>query len=301
MIGFFLIVGACALWALDTLIRYPLVINGFDSLNLVFYEHILLSIVLITISFKSLGRFKTIKLGHFLSFIVIGGIGSALATIAFTEAFTLINPSLVILLQKFQPVIAIFLASLVLKERIQKMFLFWAFICLIGALLISYEDILQLVDSSVGLNKLLFHPGAGLGYMLTLFSVAGWGAATVFGKKLSLEGYTDDIILTGRFVMGLLFLLPFIFIEKRVLFTEDIDVFGKISLMVFVSGLMGMFLYYQGLRRVSARLGSLAEMFFPFMGVIVNWLILDATLTPIQIVGGLVLIGSSLVIQIKQN
>ena len=300
MIGFSLIVGACALWAIDTLIRYPLVNSGFDSLNLVFYEHILLSVVLVTISFKSLSRFKTIKLNHFVSFVIIGGLGSALATIAFTEAFTLINPSLVILLQKFQPVVAIFLASLVLKERIQKMFLLWSFVCLVGALLISFEDIIKLVDSPVALNKLLFHPGAGLGYLLTLFSVVGWGAATVFGKKLSLSGYSDDIILTGRFVTGLIFLIPFVALGDGALFTEDVNTLGKISLMVFVSGLMGMFLYYQGLRRVSARLGSLAEMFFPFMGVIVNWLILDAILTPIQIIGGLILIGSSLIIQVKQ-
>ena len=299
MLGFFLIVGACALWALDTLIRYPLVNGPVDALLLVFYEHLLLSIVLIIISFKSLGRFKKLKFKHFISFVIIGGVGSALATIAFTQAFTLINPSLVILLQKFQPVVAICLASIILKERVQKMFLLWAFFCLIGALLISYEDILKLADSETEFKTLFFHAGAAQGYILAIFSVVGWGAATVFGKRLSLQGYSDDLILTGRFTTGLLFLLPFIMLDSKVLFTEGIDTFGKISLMVFVSGLMGMFLYYQGLRRISARLGSLAEMFFPFMGVIVNWLILDAVLTPIQILGGLILIGSSLVIQIK--
>lgn len=163
MLGFSLIIGACALWALDTLIRYPLVNGGLDALSLVFYEHLLLSIVLVTISFKSLPRFKMLKFKHLVSFIIVGGVGSALATIAFTQAFTLINPSLVILLQKFQPVVAISLASLVLKEKIQKMFLIWAFFCLIGALLISYEDILKLVDSETEFKQLLFHPGAAQG------------------------------------------------------------------------------------------------------------------------------------------
>jgi drug/metabolite transporter (DMT)-like permease len=60
-----------------------------------------------------------------------------------------------------------------------------------------------------------------------------------------------------------------------------------------------MFLYYQGLRRIPAMLCTLAEMFFPFMGVIVNWLFLDAILTPLQLIGGLVLISGSMVIQIK--
>jgi hypothetical protein len=45
---------------------------------------------------------------------VIGGVGSAIATVAFTESFQFLNPSLVILLQKMQPVVAITLAAIVL-------------------------------------------------------------------------------------------------------------------------------------------------------------------------------------------
>ena len=37
---------------------------------------------------------------------------------AFTESFHFLNPSLVILLQKLQPVVAILLAAIVLKEPI---------------------------------------------------------------------------------------------------------------------------------------------------------------------------------------
>lgn len=299
MIGFLLIVGACALWAVDTLIRYPLVNNGMDSLLMVFYEHLLLSSVLVIIAVKSLPKLKKAKLNHIFCFIMVGGVGSALATLAFTQAFVFINPSLVILLQKFQPLVAIVLAGIVLKEKIQKVFILWALVCLLGALLISYEDILKLVNSDKEIKELLFHPGALQGYILTLFSVFGWGAATVFGKKLSLEGYSDDLILAGRFSMGLLFLIPFIVIGQTPIFTDSLEVYSKISLLVFVSGLLGMFLYYQGLRRIPARLCTLAEMFFPFMGVIVNWLFLDAVLTPLQLIGGLVLISGSMVIQVK--
>lgn len=301
MIGFLLILGACLLWAVDTLIRYPLINSGMNAALVVFYEHLLLTIVLFVISYRSLEQFRKMRLNNLFSFVMIGGVGSALATVSFTQAFQYLNPSLVIILQKFQPVVVILLASIVLKEKIKLEFLLWASVCLFGALLISYEDILKLIESKDDMYRVFFHPGAPQGYILTMFSVLGWGAATVYGKKLSLEGFSDDIILLGRFSLGLIFLTPIVFVSQAdVLFTQNIEIYSKISLMVFVSGLLAMFLYYQGLRRISARMCSLGEMFFPFMGVVINWLFLDAVLTPIQVIGGLILVGASITIQIKQ-
>lgn len=298
MLGIALVILACALWALDTLIRYPLIGDGISATSIVFYEHLILSAVFLTVFFKSFKKNIQAKKSHFLYFFGIGAIGSALATLAFTKAFVFLNPSLVILLQKFQPVVAIALASWVLGEKINKQFVIWASICILGAALISYEDIVNLARSPKSLSEILFHPGAAQGYALTIFSIVGWGAATVFGKKLAVDGYTNEQIMSGRFLMGMLALLPFAMMEPQI-FDHQVEVYGKISLMVFISGLLAMYIFYQGLRKVSARSCSLAEMFFPFMAVIVNWIFLDATLTFAQLAGGAVLLLGSIVIQVK--
>jgi drug/metabolite transporter (DMT)-like permease len=299
LVGYLFVITACALWAIDTLIRYPLIqVSGVDAFSIVFYEHLLLSIILFVISFKSLKKFKMNK-SHLIYFFIVGGIGSALSTLAFTNAFRFLNPSLVILLQKFQPVIAILLARTFLGEKIKPIFIFWALICLSGGVLVSYEDIIHLKTDSKDIAELLFHPGAFQGYILVLFSVCGWGAATVFGKKLVTLGYSDEQILAGRFLTGFLCLTPFLATGVDI-FTHSVEVYSKVSLMVLLSGLLAMYLYYQGLRRLSARACSLTEMFFPLMAVIVNWYFLGATLTPVQIFGGLLLILGSLIIQLKQ-
>ncbi len=298
MLGIALVILSCALWALDTLIRYPLIGEGVSATSIVFYEHLILSAVFLTVFFKSFEKILQAKKSHFFYFFGIGAIGSALATLAFTKAFVFLNPSLVILLQKFQPVVAIALASWVLGERINKEFVIWASICILGAALISYEDIVRLAQSPKSLSEILFHPGAAQGYALTIFSIIGWGAATVFGKKLAVDGYTNEQIMSGRFLMGMLALVPFALLEPQV-FNHKVEVYGKISLMVFISGLLAMYIFYQGLRKVSARSCSLAEMFFPFMAVIVNWIFLDATLTFAQLAGGAVLLLGSIVIQVK--
>jgi drug/metabolite transporter (DMT)-like permease len=296
LIGFLFVFAACLFWALDTLIRYPLINNRLISAtSIVFIEHLLLSAIFGVVFFKSLKRLKHIKRNHLVSFFVVGGIGSALATVAFTKAFSYLNPSLVILLQKFQPVVAILLARLVLKERINLQFIFWAIVCLIGALLISSQDILQLLKPS---SELHFQ-GAGLGYALVSFSILGWGASTVFGKKLLDEGYKHEQVIGGRFLVGFICLIPLMSFEPNINI-YSVDTFGKISLMVLVSGVLAMYLYYNGLRHISARACSLTELFFPFFAVIVNWIFLDAKLTLLQMVGGLVLLFGSIVIQLKK-
>lgn len=299
MVGFLFVFSACCLWALDTLIRYPLLNSGVNAYAIVFYEHLILSVIFLVVFFKSLPKIWNSKVSHLFFFFMVGGVGSALSTLAFTQAFNYLNPSLVILLQKFQPVVAISLASFILKEKIQKPFILWAIVCLLGALMISFDDILRLTNSGKGMYELLFHSGSVQGYLLVAFSVFGWGASTVFGKKLVKIGYQDEQIMAGRFLLGLICLLPFLPFQSTI-FTHSVDVFGKVSLMVLVSGLLAMYLYYHGLRKISARACSLTEMFFPFMAVIVNWMFLGATLTPIQILGGCLLLVGSVIIQLKQ-
>lgn len=299
MLGFFLVLGACALWAVDTLIRYPLIYGGMSSYSIVFYEHLILSTIFLVVFFKSLKKLKKMKRNHFFYFLVVGGFGSALATLAFTQAFSYLNPSLVILLQKFQPVVAILLARVVLKEKIEGKFILWAGVCLIGALVISYQDMQKVYIEFVTEGKSLMAPGYFVGYLLVGFAVIGWGASTVFGKKLGQVGYLSEQIMAGRFFVGFLVLLCFVPFQDD-LFTHNIESYGKISLMVLLSGLLAMYIYYHGLRRLTARSCSLTEMFFPFMAVVVNWIFLDATLTMTQIAGGLILLTGSLVIQLRQ-
>lgn len=292
MKGFLFIVAACALWAADTLIRYPLLFSGPSAKRIVFTEHLLLVLFLLPLAWKSRAVFLRAQVIHLFWFLVIGGLGSAYATLAFTHAFSLINPSLVILLQKLQPVVAITLAHLLLGERVKASFLFWALLALFGAFLISSPDILPGLK-----NVSLISENALAGYGLTLFAVVAWGSSTVFGKKLSSVGYDESQLMFGRFFTGLLALIPLFFISGIELdFNLSINL--RILAMVLISGLAGMWLYYLGLKRVSARVSALAEMFFPLCAVTINWIFLGKGLEPIQIFGAVLLILSSTMIQI---
>jgi drug/metabolite transporter (DMT)-like permease len=299
MAGTFLVILACLFWGMDTLIRYPLVERGINPVTIVFYEHIILTLIFSLGLFPAIKRIGELKLADVFSFIIVGGIGSAVATVAFTEAFQYLNPSLVILLQKLQPVVAIILSAIILKEEIQKQFLVWAFVCMIGGLLISSPDIVRLYELMRSDMGIVISDNALHGYTLVGVSIVGWGATTVFGKRLSMVGFDTKSIMAGRFLTGLVVLIPFVKWNRSLILPQGED-YLRILIMVLISGALAMWLYYQGLKRLSARTTAIAEMFFPFFAILVNWFFLGIQLNDWQLVGGGILVVGSLIIQIKK-
>jgi drug/metabolite transporter (DMT)-like permease len=298
MLGVFFVVIAGLLWAIDTLIRYPL-LSQITAERIVFTEHLFLVLLFIPAFIKYRAAIWQTKISSIVYFIIIGVFGSAIGTLCFTKAFSMINPSLVILLQKLQPVISFSLASVFLGEKMSKPFLLWAFVALTGGLLISSPDIfpgLLRYDFKMG----LLTQTAMLGYMLTMVAVISWGASTVFGKKLAAQGLDEIQIMGGRFLFGLIFLSFYAYANRGLIQLDwQFLIWGKIFLMIILSGLLGMYFYYKGLKRISAKVCAIAEMFFPLSAVTINWIFLDVKLTTVQLIGaGLLTLGSA-VIQLK--
>jgi drug/metabolite transporter (DMT)-like permease len=205
----------------------------------------------------------------------------------------------VILLQKLQPIVAISLAAIVLKEQIQKQFIIWAIICLIGGLLVSSPDIGRFYHLMVTNFGSVTSDVATRGYMLVGVSILCWGSTTVFGKRLTMLGYETKSIMGGRFLIGFLTLIPFVKWDRHLILPYGED-YIKIAVMVLISGALAMWFYYRGLKRINAKTAAIAEMFFPFFAIVVNWIFLGKQLTELQLLGGAILIFGSLVIQIKK-
>jgi drug/metabolite transporter (DMT)-like permease len=196
-------------------------------------------------------------------------------------------------------VVAIILSAIILKEEIQKQFLVWAFVCMIGGLLISSPDIVRLYELMRSDMGIVISDNALHGYTLVGVSIVGWGATTVFGKRLSMVGFDTKSIMAGRFLTGLVVLIPFVKWNRSLILPQGED-YLRILIMVLISGALAMWLYYQGLKRLSARTTAIAEMFFPFFAILVNWFFLGIQLNDWQLVGGGILVVGSLIIQIKK-
>jgi drug/metabolite transporter (DMT)-like permease len=109
-------VGA-AMWGTDGILRVPL-LKVASAPQIVLLEHLVL--LLFSVPAVVLGRrfFRGLGATQWVALLVIGWGGSALATLLFTTAFAVGNPTVVILLQKAQPLFAIALAGILLRERL---------------------------------------------------------------------------------------------------------------------------------------------------------------------------------------
>ena len=272
---------AAVLWAVDAPFRKYLS-GQLSSTVIVLMEHILIAFFVLPIFLPRLRELKNLSGREWLSVIFIGFGGSALATVLFTQSFHYLNPTVAILLQKLQPLIAILLAVWVLGEKLSKDFWTWTVLAVFGAYLVTFPD---------------FKPAGWtwnsdtLGVLLALGAAFFWGGSTVFGRYV-LNKVSFQMMTSLRFLSALVFLF-FMNVYYHTLSQINLTT-RKDWLFVFITaiiaGFASLLLYYYGLRSTKAAVATLCELAFPVAAVIVNWIFLGATLESMQIIGGLILL-----------
>jgi drug/metabolite transporter (DMT)-like permease len=252
------------LWATDAPFRTHLTADlsaGF----IVLAEHavnLLFVLPILFFNWRELGSFTS---REWIAIIVIAVGGSALASIAFTQSFSYVNPSVAILLQKVQPLIAISLAAVLLKETMHKYFWLWAAVAIGGAYLISFPTLRpQMYDGET------FNPNT-LGVLYALAAAVLWGASTVLGKYV-LRVSSFQMLTALRFGVAFVFLFFLASIQDQI--PPFAAVTGTdwlfIVIVAVVSGVFSLSIYYFGLQYTKASIATLAELGFPLAAVFVN-------------------------------
>jgi drug/metabolite transporter (DMT)-like permease len=255
---------AAALWATDAPFRTHLT-HELASNFIVLCEHAISCLVALPVLLLNWGELKKLSAREWLAVLVIGIGGSALAAVLFTQSFHYVNPSVSIVLQKVQPLIAILLAWWLLGEALHKNFWLWAVVALFGAYLVSFPGLTPQLYPGETFNPNLVGASLALGAALL------WGASTVFGKYV-LRTAAFQTLTSLRFVVGLIFLL--ILNAAQGTFPAAGTVTGTDVLFLFIvaftSGVFSLFLYYYGLQFTRASIATIAELGFPLAAVFVN-------------------------------
>ena len=255
---------AAVLWATDAPFRLHLT-ESLSSNFIVFAEHfvdVLIAIPILIWSWRDLKKLSSREWAAVLA-IAIGG--SALASIAFTQAFHYVNPSVAILLQKVQPLIAILLAGVFLGERMHRNFWLWAGTAFFGAYLVSFPGLIPQLYAGEA-----FNPNT-IGVLLALTAALLWGGSTVLGKYV-LRSTAFQTLTALRFVVAFVF-LGFLNAAQGtfpVWSTVTPTDWLFIAIIALASGVFSLFLYYYGLQFTKASIATVAELGFPLAAVFVN-------------------------------
>jgi drug/metabolite transporter (DMT)-like permease len=274
--GVALVALGAAIWGLDGVIRAPL-LEHWSTWTIVLYEHVILTAIALPYLWTRRHELHGLSGRAKLSILIVGWGGSALATLAFTSAFRHGNPTVVVLLQKTQPLWAVGVAALWLGERPRRRLAAVAIPALIGAYLLSFGWMAP--DAA-------FSGAAGTAALLALVAAALWGSATAFGRRALAE--VGPNVLTGlRVTVALPLLLVIAAVNGALAAPAGADGgdWTRIVLVALLPGLLALLLYYRGLERIPASVATFAELAFPATSVIAGMIFLDVTVSAVQLVG----------------
>ncbi|MFH1875251.1 MAG: DMT family transporter [Pseudomonadota bacterium] len=276
IVGALAICLAATLWGLDGVVLTPHLYNLKVGL-VVFLLHAIPFVLLSLFFSNQLKYLKRFSWGDIISFSLVAICGGALGTIAIVKALFLVHfehLSIVILLQKLQPVFAITLAAILLGEKLSLKFLFWALVAILASYLLTFG--LTLPHFNTGNNT-------NLAAMWALLAAFCFGSATVFGKKV-LAKYSFQTCTYFRFGFTTLIMLAYVLYTGDLLGLRNVTPFNwTIFLIIAVTtGSGAIFIYYYGLKRVRAMTATICELAFPVSAITFDHIFHGASLTWLQ-------------------
>lgn len=275
---------AAFLWSLDGFLRQRLF--SLSSFTLITLEHILGAVIFFPLLVKGWKEIQTMNQRHWVSVLWISICGGILGTFFYTKALSYVNYidlSVVVLLQKFQPLFAIALAAVILKEPITKRFFSLALSAILGGYLITFgtQSISDWDDHTL------------IAALLAILAAFSWGSSTVLGKH-ALRRLSFPTITALRLVITAA-LTTFILLStgraETVMLITHIQ-WGYLLLIVFSTGSVALFFYYYGLKHLPASHTTIYELFWPLSAVALDWFVRGRTLQPVQWFGMILLLGS---------
>ncbi|RCX20614.1 EamA domain-containing membrane protein RarD [Fontibacillus phaseoli] len=277
--GFWLVVLGAALWGVDPLFRLIL-LKSITSAQIVLVEHMIIALCVAPILWKNRRELLGIGWKQVGALLFISWGGSAIATILFTMGLANGNANAVLLLQKLQPLFAIILARFLLKESLPRHFSMLFILALVGTYLLTFG-----FEIPIG----HWNDFVQVGSLLSLGAAALWGGSTVMGR-LMVGQMKYETVTSLRFILALPLLLAVTWNEGAAwhlpssasgLTAFSLNMIGQ----ALLPGLLSLLVYYKGLTTTKASVATLAELSFPMVGVLLNWIAFQQLVTPAQIVG----------------
>ena len=278
------IITAAFLWSIDAYIRQSLFL--LSPLLIITIEHGMGSIIFLPSIVKNWDKVINITKKGWLSILGVSCLGGVLGTYFYTKALGYtgyIELSIVVLLQKFQPLFAISLATIILKEKITKRFIILSIIAVIGGYLVTF-----------GLNPIkLWNNNNMVAAFYAILAALCWGSSTVLGKYI-LKNLSFSLVTALRLLLTTIFgIIIIISIKINLLYSSiSNQQWQAIFFIVFTTGTLALFIYYYGLKNIPASHATIFELFWPLSAVLIDWIINEKTLSIMQLTGAIMLLGS---------
>lgn len=282
---------ACNLmWALQfTCIK--LVQDQVGAFSTVFIPMLLATLFMVPFVYKDIKRNKKRKWSDLKIFVLLAVLGQFPAQVLLTIGTQQSTASNGAIISLTLPIVSALLAVIFLKEKMNTLRWVCFGIAIIGVVLCSKKDMSSTDFSATYL----------IGNLLIFSGILGSGLYNTICKKIADE-YTEMEMLFYTYIFMVLLLFPFVwYYEGNVLanvnsFTTNTWI--GLSLLTVFHNFLSMILFFTALKNLEAIQVALSNFLITFFGLPIAVLLLHEQLNPMAIIGGLLVLISTLVISI---
>lgn len=213
--------------------------------------------------------------------LVLGGfLGITLYFCCENTGIKLTTASNASLITSLVPILAIGLDIVFFKSKISLSKICGIIIALIGTYLIITAS--GNVDFSSDNFK---------GNMFMIGAMTSWAFYTILNKFLQ-DKHSALFLVTYQTIFGALFLIPLSLFEFNSWHSFSLSAFGNILFLSILCSALCYFLYSYSLKNLDVTVTTIYLNLTPVIGIISGYLILNETILPIQLLGGLLVITS---------
>lgn len=282
---------ACNLmWSLQfTCIK--LIQDQVGSYSTVFIPMLLATLFMAPFVYKDARANKNRKLADLKIFALLAVLGQFPAQVLMTMGTQQSTASNAAIISLTLPVVSALLAVILLNEKMNR--LRWAsfFIAIIGVIMVSFKDIFNTNFGSAYL----------LGNALIFSGVLGSGIYNTVCKRIA-ENYTEMEMLFYTYIFMVVILLPFVMYYEKDIFSKipafTTNTWIGLGLLTVFHNFLSMILFFKALKKLEAIQVALSNFLIAFFGLPIAAIWLGEKLSPVAILGGILVLVSTFVITI---
>lgn len=243
--------------------------------TLLFYRFFLAFIIFFFYAFSTKKKFILDKKVEYLN-VIFAGFIYALQCIFFFSAFKYISSSLGEIIYHCYPFFVLILAHFFLNETITKNKLIGVFLSIVGIIITIYGPL--------G-NKDI----RGIAYVL--MSAFMSSVYIIFTKKKASNIDTTVLTMYLCVVCSIVYFIYSLITNQFILIT-DWDLILNVIILAVCSTVIGFFAFMKSITLLSAGYVSVLSLLEPIFTIVLAYIMLDVALTPLQIIGTIIVVTS---------
>lgn len=225
------------------------------------------------------------KLRQNLPKLIIAGTCMAFNWIALFEAFKLVSVSVATVIYYLAPAMVMAASPFIFKEKL------------------TANKVIGLCAALLGMGCVSLSAGIGevsvLGLGIAFLGAVLYAIITMINKSIkTLSGYENAMV---ELTVAVIVLIPYnLFISRDPWVIPDtISIASLVTIGVLHTGICYA-MYYTAVQRVEAQTAAICSFSDPFTALFVSVIFLNESLTPIQIVGAILILGGAMIAELKR-